>query len=92
MGRWREFLSRLSAKQATKREAAFEAELLAETGAGSDSVTAKPATPAAPALEVAITVTVDGIPRVYRDLAAVPPAVRQQITDAWRAPPDRPSS
>jgi hypothetical protein len=69
--------NKLSGDAAKKREAAFEAQMLAEL--------AKDAPVAPP--RVGIQITVNG--RQYDNLAEVPAAIRQQILNAWQpaAPP-----
>jgi hypothetical protein len=95
VSRWKDHLSRLSGKETAKREAAFEASLLAAAQpAAPPPAPARPA-PTAPAAGGGAagggTVTEGGATRVYRDLAAVPPHIRQQVTGIWLTTPYQPA-
>lgn len=79
MPKWKE-ISKLSSKEASKREAEFEAAMIEEL--------AKSKAPHQPTVEqatdsITISVTEDGKTTTYSDLASVPLALRQRILNVW---------
>ena len=86
MMKWKD-ISRLSDSEAQRREATFEAEMLALLNTGEPPrPTAAPA-PAIPIQDgIRISVTQNGHTTHYSNLEAVPLVVQQRILKAWRLP------
>jgi hypothetical protein len=89
MSPWKD-IGKLSAKDEAKREAEFQARLLAElnTGTAPKPAAPRPSTPAPTAAEgISLTVTEAGKAVTYSTLESVPLAVRQRIVNAWLSKP-----
>ena len=79
MPKWKD-VSKLSPKEESKREAAFEAAMIEELAGNK----APQQPPTVPAIDViTISVTEDGKTTTYSDLASVPLSVRQRILNVW---------
>ena len=97
MSKWKENLSKISSKSERDRVAAFEAAMIAELAKGKESQSPRPS-PAQPSQQavapssvmplvevVTITVTENGKPTTYPNLASVPVGLRQRIVNEWLA-------
>ena len=86
MLKWKD-ITRLSDQEACKREAAFEAEMLAALQVDEPR---QPATAPPPEVRIRdgiqITVTENGHTTYYRNLETVPAPVRQRILNVWQPP------
>jgi hypothetical protein len=89
MSPWKN-IGKLSAKEEAKREAEFQARLLAEIGGQAQPKSAaQTPVPAAKASTdgVSVSVTENGQTMIYASLDTVPLALRQKILNAWLAKP-----
>lgn len=92
MAKWKD-IGKLSAADEKRREAAFEAAVMAELGKQERPlVPSHPSAPAGsttPESSITVTVTIGGQTTVFSRLEDVPVEIRQRIVAAWLAGPGR---